>query len=269
MTSYLFTWNPARWDWTYLQESIAEVKNNGYCRERWSCGVTKRIKSGDRAFLIKLGKEPRGILASGWVSSEVYPDKHWNKQSKSRDALYVNVDWDTILDPQVSIFPRDWLSSGVFLKMHWEPQASGTRIPEDVSDQLEKDWAKLLERPAIIRDMPLAEEIDTTKTYMEGFARHVTVNVYERSVEARTMCINHYGMDCSVCGFNFGKMFGGLGQGFIHVHHLKSISDIGKGYKLNPVKDMRPVCPNCHSMLHQRKPAYGIEELKTILKQNK
>ncbi len=72
---YLFTWNPTRWDWNYLQ-SIAEVKENGYCTGRWSCGVTKKIKTGDRAFLIKLGEEPRGIVASGWVTSDIYEDKH-------------------------------------------------------------------------------------------------------------------------------------------------------------------------------------------------
>ena len=121
MTTYLFTWNPARWNWTYLQKSIAKVRENGYCSEPWSCGVTKRITSGDRAFLIKLGDKKRGIVASGWVSSNVYQDRHWNTESKSKTALYVDIDWDTILDPDVNILPRDWLSSGAYLKMHWEP----------------------------------------------------------------------------------------------------------------------------------------------------
>jgi hypothetical protein len=44
MTTYLFTWNPAQWDWTYLQDSIAKVKEAGYCTEPWSCGVTKKIQ---------------------------------------------------------------------------------------------------------------------------------------------------------------------------------------------------------------------------------
>ena len=271
MTTYLFTWNPARWDWTYLQKSIAEVKSNGYCVEPWSCGVTKKIQTGDRAFLIKLGEEPRGIVASGWVASDVYEDKHWDKnaRAKGKTAQYVEVHWNTILVPDRDIFPRVWLDSGKYSKMHWEPQASGVRIPDDVAEQFEKDWAKFLNRPAIIKETPLAEEIDMNKTYIEGATREVTVNVYERSPEARTICINHYGLNCSVCGFNFEKAYGQIGTGFIHIHHLKPLSEIGKGYKLNPIKDLRPVCPNCHAMLHQRKPAYKIEEFESVLKRKK
>lgn len=76
-----------------------------------------------------------------------------------------------------------------------------------------------------------------------------------------------YGASCIVCGFGFGNKFGEIGAGFIHVRHLKPLSEIHKGYKLNPVEDLRPVCPNCRAMLHQRKPEpYTIEQLITILK---
>lgn len=153
--------------------------------------------------------------------------------------------------------------------MHWEPQASGTKIPDDVAEKLEIDWGNFLNRPPIIKEMAFAEEIEKGKTFAEGVARQVTVNIYERSTEARTMCINHFGLTCFVCGFNFEKVYGQIGFGFIHVHHLKPLSEIKRGYKLNPVKDLRPVCPNCHAMLHQRKPAYDIEELKALLKQKK
>jgi 5-methylcytosine-specific restriction protein A len=268
MATYLFTWNPARWDWTYLQDSIAEVRENGYCSESWSCGVTKKIRTDDRAFLMKLGVEPRGIIASGWVTSDVYEGRHWDrdKKAKSKTALYVDVDWDTLLDPEIDIFPRVWLDSGAYSRMHWEPQASGVRIPDEIAAQLEKDWAKFLDRPATIREMAFAEEIDTTRTYAEGATRQVTVNVYERNAKARAICVIRYGPNCSACGFNFGRTYGETGEGFIHVHHLKPLAEAGKGYKLNPIRDLRPVCPNCHAMLHQRKPAYSIEELKTIIK---
>lgn len=247
------------------------MKENGYCSDRWSCGVTKKIIPDDRAFLIKLGQEPRGIVASGWVTSDVYEAKHWIKikKAKGETALYVDVHWDAILDPDRDIFRRIWLDGGIYSKMHWAPQASGIQIPDDVAEHLEKDWAKFLNRPPVIGKAPLAEEVDSTRTYAEGATRQVTVNVYERNVEARTICINYYGIDCSVCGFNFEKTYGEIGVGFIHVHHLKSLAEIGKKYKLSPIRDLRPVCPNCHVMLHQQKPAYSIEELKAILKRKK
>jgi 5-methylcytosine-specific restriction protein A len=56
-----------------------------------------------------------------------------------------------------------------------------------------------------------------------------------------------------------------LGQGFIHVHHLKELASIAKEYEVDPIKDLRPVCPNCHAMLHQRKPALTISKLRQLL----
>ncbi|MDT8416146.1 MAG: HNH endonuclease, partial [Flavobacteriaceae bacterium] len=78
--------------------------------------------------------------------------------------------------------------------------------------------------------------------------------------------IDHYGLSCSVCKFNFENEYGELGKDFIHVHHLRQVADIGKEYKIDPVKDLRPVCPNCHAMIHKRKEPYTIDELKEKMK---
>lgn len=107
-------------------------------------------------------------------------------------------------------------------------------------------------------------ELPTTELLPEGAKQAVVVNRYERNAAARAICIDSWGLDCVVCGFNFERAFGSRGAGFIHVHHLKPLSVIGEEYQLDPVKDLRPVCPNCHSMLHASNPAASIEELKTM-----
>ncbi|EOI8050889.1 HNH endonuclease [Vibrio parahaemolyticus] len=106
------------------------------------------------------------------------------------------------------------------------------------------------------------DEIDESTTISEGAKKTVTVNKYERNRAARTLCIEKYGVSCFVCDFNFEEKYGSLGAGFIHVHHLKPLGEVGEEYQLDPVKDLRPVCPNCHAMLHRHKPAIPIEELK-------
>jgi 5-methylcytosine-specific restriction protein A len=215
---------------------------------------------------MKLGSpKPRGIMASGWTTSKVYEDVHWDDDSKL--GLYVDIHFDTIINPsQESIFPIELLQDGIYSSVNWTPQASGMRIPNDVAEQLEKDWAKFLNRPTPVRQIYYADEIDETKNFYEGSAKQISINIYERNAEARAICIKKYGARCSVCGFDFGEKFGEIGAGFIHVHHLKPLSKIRKGYKLNPIEDLRPVCPNCHAMIHQRKPEpYSIEELKAIL----
>jgi 5-methylcytosine-specific restriction protein A len=119
---------------------------------------------------------------------------------------------------------------------------------------------------------PLAPAADITiypdevpSTVPEGTRRSVLVNVYERSIDGRNKCIDKYGCACVVCGFDFAQRYGERGKGFIHVHHLKPISSIGHEYHLDPIADLRPVCPNCHAMLHRTEPPCSIEELRHSL----
>ncbi len=76
---------------------------------------------------------------------------------------------------------------------------------------------------------------------------------YERSRFLRDAAIRCHGVDCAVCGFNFEKNYGDLGRDFIHIHHLERLADSGQRV-VNPVTDLIPVCPNCHSMLHKFSP---------------
>ncbi|AUZ04700.2 MULTISPECIES: HNH endonuclease [Vitreoscilla] len=104
--------------------------------------------------------------------------------------------------------------------------------------------------------------------YLEGARKTITVNAYERHSKARQACLDHYGYQCQVCGFDFERQYGAIGKNFIHVHHREDLACIEAEYQVNPMVDLVPVCPNCHAMLHQKKPAYSIDELKVILKQH-
>ena len=110
---------------------------------------------------------------------------------------------------------------------------------------------------------------DELSKYIEGKSKKVSINKYERDRKARIICIKHYGCKCVVCGFSFEVVYGGVGKDFIHVHHLVPISTIGEEYHLDPVNDLRPVCPNCHAMLHKSDPPFSIEELSSLIVENK
>ena len=107
------------------------------------------------------------------------------------------------------------------------------------------------------------DELSKPETLFEGIKKTVIVNSYERNPIARAKCIEYYGAQCVVCNFNFEKEYGDIGKGFIHVHHLTQLSDIRQGYVVNPIEDLRPVCPNCHAMLHKKQPPLTIDELKS------
>jgi hypothetical protein len=112
------------------------------------------------------------------------------------------------------------------------------------------------------RGFHLPDELPDGENFYEGARQQVLVNRYERDPKAREACIRHYGgkYTCAVCCFSFEQVYGQIGRNYIHVHHIVPLSRINARYEMDPVKDLIPVCPNCHAMLHRG--ALSVEELK-------
>ncbi|MEX2491198.1 MAG: hypothetical protein WD425_05495 [Nitrospirales bacterium] len=88
---------------------------------------------------------------------------------------------------------------------------------------------------------------------------------YERDPKNRAKAIEIHGTACMVCGLDFGEKYGDWGEGFIHVHHNKPISEAGE-VLINPAKDLSVVCPNCHAMIHRkRNETLSIEDLRGLI----
>jgi predicted HNH restriction endonuclease len=126
-------------------------------------------------------------------------------------------------------------------------------------------WAYIATTPSAIAVFPDDVEEDG-KGLPEGAVFERLVNGYERNPLARQKCIEKYGSNCFICGFSFGVTYGEAVDGLIHVHHLLQLSKVGKEYQVDPVEDLRPVCPNCHAVIHHRRnPAYSIKEVQSFL----
>jgi 5-methylcytosine-specific restriction enzyme A len=114
-----------------------------------------------------------------------------------------------------------------------------------------------------------AEEIINHTEYVEGAKKQITVNSYERDSRARNKAIEIHGLNCTVCGINFEKIYGEIGIGFIHVHHTKPLHTINEVYEVSPENDLVSVCPNCHAMLHRSKNPPSIEQLKDAIQKQR
>ncbi len=261
MNTFLLTWNPSKWQWDDLAEAVYEANTEGHCRDTWSCGTTRHISPGDRAFLMRLGVPPKGIMGSGVIVSEPFEGEHWDeKRAESGDTVYrVRIVFDVL--SYLPILDEDALSSGPLGEHNWYPQASGTHIPEAIASQLESVWSQTTGT----RFEPPDRE--TLRVGLEGAKRKRTVTTYERDPEAREACLEHHGRRCQVCGLAFEERYGDIGRGFIHVHHLVPLPTIGEEHTVDPIHDLRPVCPNCHAMLHMRTPPIPIDQL-TVIVQN-
>jgi hypothetical protein len=139
-----------------------------------------------------------------------------------------------------------------------------TNVPNTISSaskyQLTSAWR-----------VKLAEEItqDDEHIYLEGAVTTIKVNRYERDRIARSKCIKHYGCVCQVCKTKLSTIYGLVAEDFIHVHHIKKISSTGGKYHLDPIRDLRPLCPNCHAIAHLRQDPYTIEEIQEMIMNHK
>ena len=123
------------------------------------------------------------------------------------------------------------------LQGSWRLSSLGTDVEDFILDSLIRTEDEIFD----VREMD---------GYPEGAKMTVVVNRYERDPRNRRACIDHYGCRCQACGMDFGETYGPLAEGFIHVHHRKPVSEMGEDYVVDPVKDLIPLCSNCHVMVH-------------------
>lgn len=140
MRSYLFGWNPLKFAWDDLDKDIEKLQNTGELTDNWSVVSHKTIKPGDRAYVVRVGVEPKGIFASGIVSSEPFLASR-----KGRIYHRINILFDTLLNPDKErILTLDILKTGSLAMQTWTPQASGISIRPELVDELEGVWQDFL-----------------------------------------------------------------------------------------------------------------------------
>ena len=114
----------------------------------------------------------------------------------------------------------------------------------------------------------LPEEVVNPSKFYEGAVHRIAINSYERNAKARQICLNHYGFACHVCGTKLDEIYGSIAQNYIHVHHIVPLSQVKENYQIDPIKDLIPICPNCHSIIHRENPPLEVEKLKWLIKGN-
>ena len=140
------------------------------------------------------------------------------------------------------------------------------KVPKE---KIEEVWTVLtsyFESTRRTEAVMLTEEVYPS-SLVEGAKKSVVVNAYERNALARAQCLKVHGTNCAVCGLNFGQRYGPLAENYIHVHHLRPLSEIKTSYTVDPEKDLRPVCPNCHAVIHidRTKPPLKLDEVRRML----
>ena len=246
-----------------------------YLQEKYK-DISKEIKINDKVFfyetkteknkLYKFTNGRMGLVHIGTVTGEPY-----HRNAKTTYTSGETKDWGTGIptnaEDSEGLVSREKVVDilGYKSNYYFKGFNGGRGIK-----QIEVEQAQQLENlfnhgTKDYNPISIAEEIQNPEIYIEGATKEIYINIYERDIKARNKCIEHYGCSCVVCNFNFSDKYGEVGNNFIHVHHLIQLSDIGKEYKVDPIKDLRPVCPNCHAMIHRTKNPLSIENLKKLI----
>lgn len=86
------------------------------------------------------------------------------------------------------------------------------------------------------------------------------IQTRERSSRLRLIAIEHFThnnmISCDCCGFNFPAAYGkSYGKDCIEIHHIRPIfqyqDDTFEQFVEKALKNLLPVCPNCHRVIHK------------------
>lgn len=127
----------------------------------------------------------------------------------------------------------------------------------------QNDWSALLDWGTYDNVYPDEEKFSLVT--IEGKKKTVKITQYERNPKLRRACIEKYGTTCAICGFDAVKTYGEEFKGKIHIHHIVPLNKTGE--KEMSEDDLRPVCPNCHMILHSKGngEVYTIEEVRKMI----
>lgn len=153
-------------------------------------------------------------------------------------------------------------------------------VIHDRKKEEENDWrlsctyyGKLREEINAYSFTPIEDDSLETVVYLptkEGRKKAVYTTTYERNPANRAAAIEAHGTVCMACGFDFGKVYGEYGKGYIEVHHIKPLFENETETIPDPETDLICLCSNCHSMVHHFKnKVLSLEELKNIIQENK
>lgn len=116
---------------------------------------------------------------------------------------------------------------------------------------------------------PAQAKTPEAKEYLEGKRKLREAYFFTRNPQLAAVAKVAANYTCEVCEFNFLTYYGDLGKGYAECHHRNPLSERPEELWTQELKtsleDVAVVCANCHRMLHRRRPALSVNELKTIL----
>jgi hypothetical protein len=140
LPTYVFAWNPKLWGWPELARDMRRLARRGYVDLEWACGRTRAIEPGSRAFFVRLGVPPKGIIGAGHTLTAPETRIHWRaeKAAVGTQTNYLRLRLEVLTGTPLITF--DELARPPFSRFRWAVRQSGMRMPSAIADALEPWW---------------------------------------------------------------------------------------------------------------------------------
>ncbi len=186
---HLLTWNPAKWsmDW---DADVASGNVDG----QWTTGVHKTsISIGDGLFFLMQGTGPRGILAVGTATSEIWQEPHWNG-IKGAEANYVDAEWIEYRSID------DRLPTGVLKKevpgVPWKNIfGSGWEVPDPSAARILELWNDVPGSVAVVHGKKTNRKVKDSAGYIADATRKTVIEEYAEAMVKTHLEDHGYSVD--------------------------------------------------------------------------
>lgn len=145
--AWLLTWNPDNWNWEDYDDVCVSTKDGEKVVVPWTCS-SKQPVVGDEIFLIKTGKQPRGIIAHSRVAKAAYEAPHYDPEKAAEGVMSGHVDaeydWIQHYENEGMLLQDDLKMK--FPEQQWSPMGSGIEIRNEYVEKLRKMWKELISK---------------------------------------------------------------------------------------------------------------------------
>lgn len=138
MNTYMFTWNPLKWEWSHIKEQISALEQGAEATSDWATDRKNNIGKGDQFILVRVGSHPKGIVGIGQISKDIFERKHWSsdKDKKDKTLNFVELNFQRLSEEPFIIL--DQLESR-YSNVKWTPQSNGNILAEEIAYEIFKE----------------------------------------------------------------------------------------------------------------------------------
>jgi hypothetical protein len=126
MTAFLMTWKETGWPHENILRMISTLERDGYVDEPWRIAAHKMAKAGDRVWVLKQGRGPKGVFGVGGITGPAAPGDAGNGKTQQMAPIR----FEALVDPKQRFLIGEDAVRRVLTPTQLNAQASGYPLQE-------------------------------------------------------------------------------------------------------------------------------------------